>query len=75
MSLRLYTKQEFESELSSRLGLERTDKQTATTRAWKTKSNKNILVPKNGVSVPDLGERFPDSWFAEIYRQIENDSF
>lgn len=71
MALRLYTKEEFEVELRARLGLVQTGKMTATTEAWKMKDGKAVLVPTRGVNIPDLGERFPDSYFATIYEQIE----
>jgi hypothetical protein len=71
MALRLYTKAEFEAELHDRLGLTSTDTVTGTARLWKNKAGKHVTVPMNGVSVPELGERYPDDWMALIDRELE----
>ena len=71
MALRLYTKEEFQKELSDSLKLSPTDETVGGARAWATNTGKHVLVPENGINVPELGERFPDNWMAEIYTQVE----
>ncbi|HJX10496.1 MAG TPA: hypothetical protein VJ733_08335 [Candidatus Binatia bacterium] len=71
MALRLYTKEEFENELRQQLGLTPTGEITDVTQAWKTRCGRVVLVPLKGIDVPELGERFPDSWMARIYLEVE----
>jgi len=71
MALRLFTKEEFEQELKEKLELTPTDECTDTACAWKTKSDRSVLVPISGIELPDIGEMFPDNWVAEIIGQIE----
>ena len=71
MAMRLYTKQEFEDELRRKLGLTPTDHLTATNRYWKTKSGKFVPVPLVGNDITELGERYPDSWMAQIYLEVQ----
>lgn len=70
MAQRLYTKNEFENELKNKLGLTPTDQVTGSSRAWRTKNSKYVLVPERGRVMPELGERYPDNWIAEIYTQV-----
>lgn len=71
MALRLYTKEEFETELRNHLGLVPTDSVIDTARAWRTKKGRHVLVPMVGIEVPELGERYPDSWMAKIHLEVE----
>ena len=71
MALRLYTKEEFHKELSDSLKLKPTNETVDGARAWVTSTGKHVLVPENGIDAPELGERFPDYWMAEIYKQVE----
>lgn len=71
MALRLYTRVEFEKALQNELGMTPTEEYTELTRAWKTRKGHFITVPKNGINVLEQGERFPDNWLAEIYKQVE----
>lgn len=71
MAARLYTKEEFELELRDRLGLAPTDQVTATNRAWKTKMGRYVAVPLSGNHYPEIGERYPDSWMARIYLEVQ----
>ena len=71
MALRLYTKEEFEKELRQQLGLIPTGEITEMAQAWKTKSGKVVLVPLKGIDLPEIGERFPDSWMARICLEVE----
>lgn len=70
MALRLYTKEEFETELREQLGLDRTETVTDTSRVWKTKKGFHVLVPLSGIEIPEQGERYPDSWLAGIYKEV-----
>lgn len=71
MAARLYTKEEFEKELREQLGLTPTDTTTATSRFWKTAKGRYVPVPSAGNQYPEIGERYPDSWMAQIYVEIQ----
>ena len=65
MAMRLLTKKEFESYLTDKLDLKKTDMATDTTRIWRTKSGKCM-------SIPDLprGQRYPDYMLDQVICKI-----
>ena len=62
MAMRLFSKEEFYSELK-RAGLEPTDTLTKTSRLWKTKDGLFI-------SVPETEDRYPDSILESVLRKV-----
>jgi len=66
MSMRLFTKEEFEANLKDVSKLTKTNQATSTTEIWKTEGGFFISVP-----ILEENQRYPDYILDEIYRQLK----